>query len=244
MTDPEPTGIDLARVVLRAARQNARRSSPSAQKAPALRHGRRDRADGRDPVGLGAALARLIEDRAWDVPVQGGSVLEQWPSIAGDDLAAHVRAVHFDPDTRTLDLRPDSPAYRTQIRLLAPRLLDRIGDLLGTDAVRRIRDLPPGADAGQPGRTEPTTPAGARRAVIPPAVRDQQAQPPNTVDPAPAAASGQPPSWLLSDAPEEMDPETAERRRKDRSHARALAYARRQRAKRKAAADKHNQHDR
>ncbi|MFF4205693.1 hypothetical protein ACFYZ8_34155 [Streptomyces sp. NPDC001668] len=40
-----------------------------------------------------------------------------------------------------------------------------------------------------------------------------------------------------------MDPETAERRRKDRSHALALAYARRQRAKRKSAADKRNQHD-
>jgi predicted nucleic acid-binding Zn ribbon protein len=247
MSEPQPTGVDLARVVLRAARQNARRrSSPSAQKAPAPRHGRRDRADGRDPVGLGTALARLIEDRAWDVPVQGGSVLEEWPSIAGDDLAAHVRAVHFDPDTRTLDLRPDSPAYRTQIRLLAPRLLDRIREHLGTDVVRRIRDLAPGApaDAGQPRRTEPTTPGGARRAPIPPPVRDQQAQPPNTVDPAPAAASGQPPSWLLPDAPEEMDHETAERRRKDRSHARALAYARRQRAQRKAAVDKHNQHDR
>jgi predicted nucleic acid-binding Zn ribbon protein len=243
VTDPRPSGVDLARVALRAARENARTSSPPAQKAPAPRRGSRGRAGGRDLVGLGAAMESLIADRAWEVPVQGGSVLEQWPVIAGDDLAAHVSAVHFDPDTGCLDLRPDSPAYRMQIRLLAPRLLARIREVLSTDAVRRIRDLAPGTP---PGTGQPEEPAGpgpgrAPRRAAEVAVSDQRTQRPAPDDQPTGGRAGQfpPPE------PEEgLDPETAERRRKALSHARALAFARREKAARKAGTDTLNQQDR
>lgn len=65
---PEPSGVDLARVALRAAKEQARkRGEQVREKREAKRHGLRSgaRADGRDPVPLGAALNRLITERGW-----------------------------------------------------------------------------------------------------------------------------------------------------------------------------------
>ncbi|MFD7667800.1 DUF721 domain-containing protein [Streptomyces sp. NPDC059788] len=97
-----------------------------------------------------------------DVPAAGGSVLDQWPDIAAGlspKLAAHVQAVAFHAKTGQLDLRPDSPAYATQLRLITARIIATANSLAGTDAVRTVRILPPGA-APAP-RTAPEAPAAA-----------------------------------------------------------------------------------
>ncbi|GAA3086483.1 hypothetical protein GCM10020000_86450 [Streptomyces olivoverticillatus] len=107
MSSPEPSGIDLARVALKAAREAAKKKGASARRTRPQPRRRSPRADGRDPVGLGAALESLVAARAWEMPVEGASVLDQWARIAGPGLAAHVTAVHFDPDSGRLDLLPD-----------------------------------------------------------------------------------------------------------------------------------------
>lgn len=175
----ELSGVDLARVALHAAQEAARsrRAEPSARKAtyrarPVVR-------DGRDPVGLGKAMTGLFAERAWDTPAAGGSVLAQWPAIAGD-LAHHVAAVSFDGET--LDLQPDSSAYATHLKFEANRLIGMVNEAVQAGTVKSIRILRPGpasrtpqhpaSDAGgaasrRPVRSEPRRepPQGYREAI-------------------------------------------------------------------------------
>ncbi len=86
---------------------------------------------------LSAVLAGLMADRAWELPATGGSVLDRWPDIAA--------AVAFHPETGQLDPRPASSAYATQLRLITARIIAAANEAAGTEAVRTVRVLPPGA---------------------------------------------------------------------------------------------------
>ncbi|WP_063761472.1 DciA family protein, partial [Streptomyces exfoliatus] len=86
-------------------------------------------------------LQDLMADRAWKLPA-GGGVLERWPDIAtavAPQLTDHVAAVAFHRETGQLDLRPDSPAYATQLRLISSRIVTAANELAGTGAVRAVR---------------------------------------------------------------------------------------------------------
>lgn len=89
-----------------------------------------------------------MADRAWDVPAAGGTVPDRWPDIAAaiaSRLPDHVQAVAFHPETGQLDLRPDSPAYATQLRLISARIVAAANEAVHTDAVRSVRVLAVGA---------------------------------------------------------------------------------------------------
>ncbi|MFE2046416.1 DUF721 domain-containing protein [Streptomyces sp. NPDC059477] len=140
--------------------------------------------------------------RAWELPAAGGSILDRWPDIAAavaPQLPHPVTAVAFHPETGQLDLRPDSPAYATQLRLITTRIIAAAYETAGTDAVR-VRVLPPGA-APAP-RTAPRAPtASPVGAQAPVKTREmgspgfhqalathQAVVPPNRVDPSIAEA--------------------------------------------------------
>ncbi|GHJ40263.1 DUF721 domain-containing protein [Streptomyces sp. TS71-3] len=149
---PAPTGVDLARVALRAAKEEARaRGALVQQKRQARRGGLRSgaRADGRDPVPLSSAINRLIADQAWETPAAVGGVMGRWPQIVGEDLAHHCEPLSYDeaPDQRVLTVQCDSTAWATQVRLLAPQLLARLNADLGQGTVQRIKVLGPHAPA-------------------------------------------------------------------------------------------------
>jgi predicted nucleic acid-binding Zn ribbon protein len=66
-----------------------------------------------------------------------GSVFGRWQEIVGLDLAAHTR-----PDSFTdgeLAVTADSTAWATQVRLLAPVLVQRLNAELGDGTVRRVK---------------------------------------------------------------------------------------------------------
>ncbi|MFE4662346.1 DciA family protein [Streptomyces hydrogenans] len=170
---PEPSGAagapgagaDLARIALHQARAAAKARGQHATRTPR----RRPRSnvalpDRRDPAGFAVVLQHLMAERAWDMPAAGGTVLAQWPDIAttvSPTLPAHVQATGYDPDTGRLDLRPDSPAYATQLRLLTARIIATANEHVGSSAVRALRVLPAGAVATTPPRL-PTGPSRAR----------------------------------------------------------------------------------
>ncbi|MFI6344834.1 DUF721 domain-containing protein [Streptomyces sp. NPDC050560] len=139
------SGVDLARVALRAAKERAKergelaKQRTQARRGGGLRSGAR--ADGRDPVPLGAAISRLITERAWETPAAVGGVMGRWPGIVGEQLAGHCVPVSYDeaPDARVLTVRCDSTAWATQVRLLAPRLVARINEELGHGTVRFLK---------------------------------------------------------------------------------------------------------
>jgi predicted nucleic acid-binding Zn ribbon protein len=142
-SNTELSGVDLARVALRAAQEAARKggTEPTARKPK--RRARAVPRDGRDPIGLGQAIMGLIADRAWETPAAGGSVLDQWPAIAGD-LVRHVAAVSFDGETGRLDLQPESPAYATHLKFEADRLISKANETVRAGTVKTIRILRPG----------------------------------------------------------------------------------------------------
>ncbi|MFI1563630.1 DUF721 domain-containing protein [Streptomyces sp. NPDC020490] len=161
---PEPSGVDLARVALRAAREQARaRGDATRQRKQARRGGLRSgaRADGRDPMALGAAINRLITERGWEAPAAVGGVMGRWPQIVGADVAKHCVPERYDEDERVLVVRCDSTAWATNLRLLAPTLVARLNEDLGHGRVRVIKVLGPGGPARRygplraPGSTGP-----------------------------------------------------------------------------------------
>ncbi|MGV4985813.1 DciA family protein [Streptomyces sp. NRAIS4] len=114
-----------------------------------------------------------MADRAWEVPAAGGSVLDRWPEIAAavaPQLPSHVVAVAFHPESGQLDLRPDSAAYATQLRLISARIVATVNSAVGTDAVRTVRVLPAGA--GPESRTAQPDPAASRTPEAPVKARE------------------------------------------------------------------------
>ncbi|MEV6453630.1 DciA family protein [Streptomyces anulatus] len=147
---PEVTGVDLARVALRAAKEQARARGAAAQQKKQARRGgglrSGARSDGRDPQPLGSAINRLITERGWETPAAVGGVMGRWPQIVGDDLANHCVPLRYDddPDARVLTVSCDSTAWATQLRLLAPQLVARLNADLGQGTVRMIKVVGPG----------------------------------------------------------------------------------------------------
>ncbi|MFD5011275.1 DUF721 domain-containing protein [Streptomyces chartreusis] len=162
---PEPSGVDLARVALRAAKEQARARGDAAQQKKQARRGgglrSGARADGRDPMALGSAINRLISERGWETPAAVGGVMGRWPQIVGDDVAKHCVPEKYDEDERVLVVRCDSTAWATNLRLLAPTLVARLNEDLGHGAVRHIKVNGPGGPARRygplraPGSTGP-----------------------------------------------------------------------------------------
>jgi predicted nucleic acid-binding Zn ribbon protein len=146
----EASGVDLARVALRAAKEQARARGAAAQQKKQARRGgglrSGARADGRDPLPLGAAINRLITERGWETPAAVGGVMGRWPQIVGEDLANHCVPLRYDedPEERVLTVQCDSTAWATQLRLLAPQLVARLNADLGHGTVKLIKVLGPG----------------------------------------------------------------------------------------------------
>lgn len=143
----QPSGVDLARVALRAAKEQARaRGAAARQQRQARRGGLRSgaRADGRDPQSLGSAINRLIAERGWETPAAVGGVMGRWPQIVGPEVAQHCAPQRYDEDDRVLTVRCDSTVWATQLRLLAPQLVARLNTDLGHGTVRLLKVLGPG----------------------------------------------------------------------------------------------------
>lgn len=160
----EPSGVDLARVALRAAKEQARARGTAAQQRKPGRRGVRGvglRGEGRDPLPLGAAINRLITERGWEAPAAVGGVMGRWPEIVGDDLARHCVPERYDEDERVLSVTCDSTAWATQLRLLAPQLVARLNQDLGQGTVRFLKVQGPSAPSRRfgplraPGSTGP-----------------------------------------------------------------------------------------
>ncbi|MEU2770521.1 DUF721 domain-containing protein [Streptomyces diastaticus] len=173
-TDPttssaQPTGVDLARVALNAARAAAQRqgAETTVQRRPrrsTIIHTR----TGREPLGLGTAIERMLAERGYIAPAVGGTICDQWPDIAATiapTLARHTTATAFDPDSGRLDLRATSTAYATQARLMAGPLTTAANNHAGRPLVKTIRVLNPNARSIDPTQVE-ARPAPAPRGPI------------------------------------------------------------------------------
>ncbi|MEW2577717.1 DUF721 domain-containing protein [Streptomyces syringium] len=95
-------------------------------------------------MGLGDVLGALVTERAWELPAVGASLRERWAAIA-PDLAGHVAAVAFDPDSGELTVCPESTAWATKARLEQARVIEAANISAGRTVVRALRVLVPGS---------------------------------------------------------------------------------------------------
>jgi predicted nucleic acid-binding Zn ribbon protein len=104
---------------------------------------------GRDPEGLGQVFTRLLGERGWRSPVAVGSVLARWAELVGADVAGHCTPESFEGTA--VQVRCDSTAWATQLRLLTPTLLRRFDAELGPGVVTKITVLAPAAPSWRKG---------------------------------------------------------------------------------------------
>lgn len=147
-SDEHPSsGIDLARAVLAAARARSKDPDMTQRGRGRRRGGPGQRSgsgpDERDPQLLSSAIPRMIEDRGWTVPAAVGGVMGRWPEIVGSHIAAHCTPLEFN--LGVLTVRTDSPAWATELRMLAPQLLAKLNAELGTSRVASVATDPEGS---------------------------------------------------------------------------------------------------
>ena len=161
MSEGEVSGVDLARVALRAAMEAARKNGAGQKTKKKPRPVTAVRRDGREPMGLGAAIGALVTERAWELPAAGATLRERWAAIA-PDLAGHVAAVSYDPDSGQLTVCPESSAWATKARLEQTRVTAAANKAAGRTVVSSLRILPPGiVPATSPADLAPADPAPA-----------------------------------------------------------------------------------
>ncbi len=101
------------------------------------------RADARDPVLAAAAVESVLQSRGWHPQIAVHTVTGRWDEIVGPAIAAHAQLDGFTDGV--LQVRCDSTAWATQLRLLVPELLARLTEEAGPDLVRSIVVVGPAA---------------------------------------------------------------------------------------------------
>ena len=128
--------------------QDPERSEPSAAAPRSPAWSARPRRD--DPQRLTAAFGGLLSARGWREKAAVGAVFGHWADIVGPQLALHTKPETFDAGELTVSA--DSPAWATQVRLMAPQILKRLAEELGHGTVRRIRVNGPAGPPRRAGR--------------------------------------------------------------------------------------------
>lgn len=111
--------------------------------------------DGRDPVSLGEIAERLMAERGWQEPLRAGGVLGNWEKIAGQQISENCVPESLD-DNGILVVRTRTTAWATQMKLLAPKLLQRISEEVGPDVVLEVRVLGPAGPSWGKGKRRVT----------------------------------------------------------------------------------------
>src|SRR5690625_258071 len=122
------------------------RRRPKKQRA---KHDEPVRAAGPQP--LGDIFSKFLAQRGWKEPVAVGSVLADWSSIVGPQIAENTEVESFE--NARLVLRASSTAWATQLRLLTPQVMHKFKEVLGTGVITKMEIKgPAGAQYGRRNR--------------------------------------------------------------------------------------------
>jgi predicted nucleic acid-binding Zn ribbon protein len=78
-----------------------------------------------------------VTERRCRPRVAVAGVFGRWAQIVGEQVAAHTKPEAFEDGE--LIVTADSPAWATQLRLLAPQVLKRLSQELGAGTVRHLK---------------------------------------------------------------------------------------------------------
>lgn len=156
----EPAGIDLVKRTLEQARAAARARGQDAGRgraSPALPRrvaGRRRSWSGagpdvRDPQPLGRIAGDLAKKRGWSAHVAEGTVLGQWSSVVGQQIADHATPTALKDGV--LSVSAESTAWATQLRFIQAQLLAKIAAAVGNGVVVSLKISGPTAPSWRKG---------------------------------------------------------------------------------------------
>ena len=137
----ELKGPDLARAALSRARAAARAKGITpgqprgrARRPDPVRSG--SGPDGRDPVLFGTMISRLVAERGWQDTTAAASVVANWDSLVGPEIADHCRPASLTDGE--LVLVAESSAWATQLRLMTRTMTKRLAERVGEGVVTSI----------------------------------------------------------------------------------------------------------
>ncbi len=105
--------------------------------------------DYRDPQPLGRVARDLAKKRGWSPRVAEGTVLGQWPTVVGSQIAEHATPIGLADGV--LSVAAESTAWATQLRMMQAQLLAKIAEAVGDGVVRSLRITGPSAPAWRKG---------------------------------------------------------------------------------------------
>ncbi|MGA9714966.1 MAG: DciA family protein [Aeromicrobium sp.] len=150
MSEPEdpPDPLDLARDITdRYKRGGAPAPKGQPRRRPPPPSGPRQRRE--DAVPISEVLGDLIRDRGWGRQIDAHRLFDDWASIVGSEVAQHSRVTGFADAVVHVETR--STAWATQLKLLAPRIVAKLNELLGDGSVVRIEIRGPQAPSWKSG---------------------------------------------------------------------------------------------
>ncbi|MFJ1796552.1 DciA family protein [Kitasatospora griseola] len=138
--EPQLSGADLARTMLRAAQRAARTFShtPAKRRPPSAREIAQLGRDAREPAAVAGVIATMADIAGWATGTARGTLHDKWATIVGDQHARHWTLAGFDVTTSTLRIFADTPAWATQLRLHQRDVLRRLEQHLPAGSVRAL----------------------------------------------------------------------------------------------------------
>ena len=134
MTEPEePDALRLAREIANSYRSAKPTGQTPKRKARPSKPARPNRDE---PSALGDVLGELVENQGWTEKLASQRVFTDWPKIVGAEVAQHSEVIAFEDGE--VEVRTDSTAWATQLRMLAPRIVAKLNEEFGDGSVLRI----------------------------------------------------------------------------------------------------------
>lgn len=106
--------------------------------------------DARDPQLLGAVTHELARSRGWSPRVAEGTVLGQWTTVVGEQIAGHATPTSLRDGVLTVSA--ESTAWATQLRMVQSQLLAKIAAAVGDGVVTAVKITGPMAPSWRKGR--------------------------------------------------------------------------------------------
>lgn len=89
------------------------------------------------PEHVGTILQSVLDRTGLAARARERSVLETWPEIVGERVAAHTRAVDIEKGILTIEA--DHAAWKQELTLLFPVIIEKYNARHGDGTVREVR---------------------------------------------------------------------------------------------------------
>ena len=87
-----------------------------------------------DPTPISQSLDGVVRSLRGPSRAAVSGVFGRWVEAVGEQVAAHVRPLKLDE--RVLVVEVDDPAWATQVKFLAPTIIERLGEIGGVEVDR------------------------------------------------------------------------------------------------------------